>query len=581
MRVLLLIALLPLVTLAAAPPFQPQPPPAPTASPPPEPSPEPERPPSVAQQIIHRLLFPAETIGQALTNVFNQAAEREAESLSQQAATWGEAIGEVIQAPSQGWFEEQARASLPTAAALAPALFILRLAIYHWRRLIGEDDSALRAFGDWVTAGALAVAAGPFLDLAARLGWWMAGTALGETADLAYNFVSAMSLPEAVLAGLRSVSLFSGIIGVGLALAGLLAVAGFLFAFAAANATLYVLAVVAPPVAVLSVIPHMRWLRGLWLKAVGLLALLPVVAGAVFKAGLLAAGPFSGGGLLGAIIRLLWLLGAVGALLSLAGLLGRVTLSTGVGSALKLAQGVAGVAGLVALAAGGAGVVAALGGASGPAGGGSAAGAVDMAPGVAEASGPGTGFPVASLGGPSAGTGSDGAYPGQGNPAALAHLTQAGLHTQQAAFFDALGLRAPARYAHSLAQREQLAARQAELAGRMARFAGAADGPQVESEIDLSPDLYRQVLSGFGGSASELARGFHDLSSLVDDSAPALPILAARYPQETGRVVRAYQEDPRRMQTAENPLLEAAHQAGARGILRDVFGEEPGDGQSA
>ena len=304
MRVLFLFALLSLFALGASPPFQPQPTPAPAADPDPAPSPEPEPPTSVVP-IIHRLLFPAETIGQALTNIFNQAAEREAESLSQQTAAWGEAIGEVIQAPSEGWFREQARASLPTAAALAPALFLLRLAIYHWRRLVGEDDSALQAFGDWVTAGALAVAAGPFLDLAARLGWWMAGAALGETADLARNFVSSMSLSEAVLAGLRSVSLFSGIIGIGLALAGLLAVAGFLFAFAAATATLYVLAVVAPPIAVLSVIPQIRWLRGLWLKAVGLLALLPVVAGAVFKASLLAAGPFSENGLLGAIIRLL------------------------------------------------------------------------------------------------------------------------------------------------------------------------------------------------------------------------------------------------------------------------------------
>ena len=162
----------------------------------------------------------------------------------------------------------------------------MRLAIYHWHRLTGEDDSALRAFGDWVTAGVLGVAAGPFLDLATRLGWWMAGAALGETADLARNFLSAMTLPEAILAGLRSVSLFSGIIAIGLALAGLLAVAGFLFAFAAANATLFVMAVVAPLVAVVSVIPQMRWLRGLWLKAVGLLALLPVVAGAIFKASL-------------------------------------------------------------------------------------------------------------------------------------------------------------------------------------------------------------------------------------------------------------------------------------------------------
>ena len=569
---LLLITLLSLATLGAAQPPQPvsvttfmaTPTPAPDPTPPPEPEP----PPNVVQQVIHRLLFPAETIGQALTNVFNQAAVNEAESLSGQTAAWGEAIGEVVQAPSEGWFKDQATSSLPTAAALAPALFLLRLAIYHWHRLIGEDDSALRAFGDWVTAGALGVAAGPFLDLATRLGWWMAGAALGETADLARDFMSAMTLPEAVLAGLKSVSLFSGIIAIGLALAGLLAVAGFLFAFAAANATLFVLAVVAPPVAVLSVIPQMRWLRGLWLKAVGLLALLPVVAGAIFKAGLLAAGPFSGGGLLAAIIRLLWLLGAVGALLSLAGLLGKITLAAGADAALKLAQGAAGVVSLAALAAGGAGAVATSGAAAGTGGAARAAAGT----GTLGSAGAATKAEGSSL---AAGDGV--ALPGQGYRAALSHLSQAETHTRRAGLFEALGLRAPARYASRQAQREGLAARQAELAERLARLAGIATEPQ--NELDLSPDLYRQVLTGFGGPPEDLARGFRDLSGLLQDSTPALPVLAARYPRETGEMVGAYLRNPRQVGGAEDPLLEAARQAGAHRILRDVFGEAPGDGQ--
>jgi hypothetical protein len=526
------------------------------------------------QQVIHRLLFPAQTIGQALTNIFNQAAEKEAESLSQQAAAWGEAIGEVVQAPSEGWFRDQARASLPTTAALAPALFLLRLAIYHWHRLTGEDDSALRVFGDWVTAGALGVAAGPFLDLATRLGWWMAGAALGETADLARNFMSAMTLPEAIFAGLRSVSLFSGIIGIGLALAGLLAVAGFLFAFAAANATLFVLAVVAPPVAVLSVIPQMRWLRGLWLKAVGLLALLPVVAGAVFKAGLLATGLFSGGGLLAAIIRLLWLLGAVGALLSLAGLLGKLTLSAGVDSALKLAQGVAGVISLAALAASGAGAAGLAGGAGAAAGAGGATQA---------AAGSGAMGSAGAAGEAGSSSLSAGTLPGGGTQAALSHLAQAETYTRQAGLFDALGLRAPARYAGHMAQREGLAARQAELAERLARFAGVAAGPEAEpeNELGLSPTLYRQVLSGFGGPPEELERGFRDLNNLVDEPAPALPVLAARYPHETGEMVRAYTGNRQQVEAAEQPLLEAARQARARRILNDVFGEQADDGERA
>ena len=33
--------------------------------------------------------------------------------------------------------------------------------------------------GDWIAAGFLAVAAGPFLDLLTELGWWIAGATLG------------------------------------------------------------------------------------------------------------------------------------------------------------------------------------------------------------------------------------------------------------------------------------------------------------------------------------------------------------------------------------------------------------------
>ena len=153
---ILLIALFSLVALGAAPPLgrtwnqapvqrvnpapplqQPPPTPIPTESPAPTPTPEPDPPPSVVQgeqvrSVIHRLLFPAETMGEALTNIFNQAAGKEAESLSQQAAAGGEAIGEVVQAPSEGWFRDQARASLP------PRRRWPRLSsFYAWRSITG------------------------------------------------------------------------------------------------------------------------------------------------------------------------------------------------------------------------------------------------------------------------------------------------------------------------------------------------------------------------------------------------------------------------------------------------------------
>ena len=98
-------------------------------------------------------------------------------------------IGDIVQAPQEGDYARAAQSSLPVAAALAPALFLLRLALYHWGRLLGEDDSGLQVIGDWVTAGVLAVVAGPFLDMVVRLGWWMQGKVLGETSGLAMQFV--------------------------------------------------------------------------------------------------------------------------------------------------------------------------------------------------------------------------------------------------------------------------------------------------------------------------------------------------------------------------------------------------------
>ena len=68
-------------------------------------------------------------------------------------------------------------------------------------------------------------------------------------------------------------------LGYAVVVGGILAMAGMLFAFAAAQAALYVMAVLAAPLAVAGVLRHMRWLRALWIKAVALLVLMPVAAG--------------------------------------------------------------------------------------------------------------------------------------------------------------------------------------------------------------------------------------------------------------------------------------------------------------
>ena len=415
--------------------------------------------------IIHQLRFPAQTVSDSLSGIFNRSAETESANLAEQAGEWASILGQVIQAPQEDFYQIIAQSSLPVGAALAPALFLLRLAIYHWQRLVGENDSAVRVVGDWVIAGVLAVAAGPFLDLLTRLGWWIAGATLGETAELGKAFVESMSVVNVAEASTK-VTFFSGIVAVGLALGGILALAGLLFSFVVANVALYIMAVVAVPIAVAAVIPQMRWLSTLWLKAAALLSLLPIVAGGIFKAGVSLGFTFADGGMLSALIRLLWVWGATGFLIKMATILGQVSLSTGVGAVGHMAGAVKGIAS-TAIMAGGVGG-AALGGVAsrvGLAGGGAAASGGPGASGAAtagtaamSASGGMGGGPVASL---------------QGQ---LHHNEQAMGQTQKAARLSAMGLSAPAQYARSQVQLHEAAGRRLALQERLSNFQGIDGG---------------------------------------------------------------------------------------------------------
>src|SRR5262245_8968164 len=128
--------------------------------PPPQPveTPQPPQPPkegsstsvfvSSVSKIIHRLVFPAETISEALGKIFMKAAEANENAAKQEFSTWTSVLVEVVQAPSKGSYADVARSSLPVAGSLAVALFILRLTLYHWSKLLGESDSPLQVLGD-------------------------------------------------------------------------------------------------------------------------------------------------------------------------------------------------------------------------------------------------------------------------------------------------------------------------------------------------------------------------------------------------------------------------------------------------
>ena len=493
---------------------------------------------SVISQIFHHLVFPAETISEALTGIFNKAAEKETRQMSEEVARWTGVMGEIIQAPSQGDYNRVAQSSLPVAAALAPALFLLRLALYHWGRLLGDDDAGLRVVGDWVTAGALAIAAGPFLDLIIRLGWWMVGKVVGETGLLAMEFVKSTTATSAVL-GLSNLTFLGGLISIGLSLGSILAIAGMLFAFASSNAVLFILAVLAPPVAIASVLPQVRWLRSLWIKAVILIALLPVVAGGVFKAGLSASYMFDKQGLLSAVIRVIWLFGATGLLLSLAGILSKMTLTASVDAIGGMVKAAKQIVSIGALAASGVGAATGAGAGSAGAGAAGAAGAGSSASGMA---------------------GAGGAL--SGGEAAMSHLNAAQELGQRAANFDALGLKAPAAYNRAQAHNHELAARQAELGERMQRFGGSqasqSSQPQSqEQDFGFSQSVNSSIGSTFQGTPQDFQKGFSGLSPHISQQGLDPNTLAAQYPEDTSRMVQAYLDHGDEINTAPNPLQSA------------------------
>jgi len=476
-------------------------------------------------QIFNHLVFPAETISEALAGIFDKAADKEVRAMSEEVARWTSVIGEIVQAPSQGDYSTVAQSSLPVAAALAPALFLLRLALYHWGRLLGDEDSGLRVIGDWVTAGVLALASGPFLDLIVRLGWWMVGKVIGETGVLAVSFVE-NTTATSILLGLANQTFLGSLLNIGLSIGSLLAIGGMLFAFASANAVLFILAVLAPPLAIASVLPQATWLRSLWMKAVILIALLPIVAGGVFKAGMAASTWMGQQGILSAILRVIWLWGATGLLLSLAGILGKMTISTtadAFGGMIKAAQQIVSIGMLAAsgVGAAGAGAVGAAGATS------SAGGAAATTSGLT------------------------------GAEAAMGHLNAAQQLTQQAGNLEAMGLRAPAAYNRSLAHGHELAARQAELGERMQRFNGAPPSSSSD-DFGFSPSVNASIQSNFNGSPQEFQQGFQAMSADITQHGMDPNVFAAQYPQETAQMTRAYLDHPEEIMTARDPLMRAS-----------------------
>ena len=533
---------------------------------------------SIAQTFFH-VVFHDDTISKALGNLFRKTAEAQKEDFEQEVSRWTASLGELVQPAAKDQFTAVARSGLKTAAALAPALFLLRLALYHWSKLLGDgNDSPMAVVGDWLTAGLLAVLSGPFLDLVARLGWWMCRVgAIGEASALAARFVTLMTAPAflnitSVIPGLVFIQ---SLIGIGMTFAAILAMAGLLFAFSSAQAALFVLAVLGPGVAVAAVIPQMRWLRSLWLKGVVLISLLPLVAGGIFKAAVSVAGSLSHGGLVLSLVRLLWLFGATGALLSLSGILAKMTLSTS-GDAAKKAFGVAkGLVATAALAAATGGIGAAAGvGAGGMAAGGAAAGG---------SAGAGVGTAAAGTAATSAASSAAGSTASAGLGAEAAHLSKAQSFNKLGTALDAFGAHGQARVAYGLGRGQEMAARQNQLQARIEGFGGAprgasqgmAQAPSAPEAADVgfsaSAQVRNDLLRGFGGSSESFQSAFGGLSSHIEAAGFSPEGFAAQYPQEVGMMAKTYLQAGGEIEGSERPLWETASRAGVDAELLSMI----------
>jgi hypothetical protein len=527
-----------------------------------------------ATNIFYNLLFPSKMISDALGKVFVDAADAQSHQLVEQYAQWYQAIGDIMQAPNAGDYSRFAQSSWPVAAALAPALFLLRIALYQWNRLVGEEDSAARAAGDILTALILAVLCGWFLDLVVRLGYWMAGAAVGESGDMAISFIKSMSV-DSIIQNLASdtatLSFMSGILFIAVDLGALLAVAGMLIAFAAANAGLFLLAVLGPSISVVSSIPQMRWLRSLWLKAVTVIAFLPLVAGGVFKASVYMANIFTPGGILALIIHVIWLWGATGAMLSLAGILSKLTISTTADAAGQVVKAVSGIVTTAALAATGVGAVGAVGGvAGGTAGLGAAGGAGGGAGGAAGLGAVGGAGGGAGAAGAGTAAGGGGNAAGEGLANASAHLGAAQTWSNRGALLEAFGLHRPAQFAKALSGSHNIAARQAELSARMNKFGGSG----VEQSFDdvgfnASTGVRRELLDAYDGNPQSFSKAYDGLSPMLQAHGITPSVFASQYPQHAGVMARIYSSERDSIDKAADPLSDLI---GRAGVPKDLFG---------
>ena len=513
-------------------------------------------------QIFHFVVFPTGTISEALLDIFNKSLVSSGEWAVQQETQWTIAFGDIFSAPPTGAYNDVASGGLKVAAGLAVALFILRLAIYNWNRLIGDEDDVLHVIGDWLTAGILAVAAGALLDLINQVGWWIMSSVIGNAGSMAGVFVSGMTggisamVDTAGAAASATTTFMLPVIDIALIIASLLAVVGILVAFASGHAAMYVLAAIGPVVMVAGVIPKMRWLRGLWLQGIVIIALLPVVAAGIFKVGIQAAASIGRAGLLSQIFHVLWLFGMTGFLLSLSGILGRLTIGAAGDALGKMVQVGKGIIQTAVMA----GSAVASGGASLAAG-----GALGTTEAVTQTAGVGATTTPPAAGNPI------------GNPigglSASQHLQNAQASLQKADTASMFGMNGLASHYQRQAQNSQIEARKADLDARIA--SQTSDQPLANLNFGYSHPVNQTLSEHYPGSngVKMFENGLSELSPFINQSilTPMTPNdLVTKHTDDMMRMVDTWNAHP---DLAENEaaLHVALGMSGVSAAFRSLY----------
>lgn len=364
--------------------------PAPT----PAPAPTPNPPLSQTQQpvnITNRFIFETSTLSGAVERTVQKDSEKFSQGLE---ITFDELVRVANKISDSSSlvvdYADVSRKYFPVAAAVAPLFFVLRLLVYQWSRLGGDQDSIPSVVLDYATAVIFALLIGPLANLIHKFVYWL-------PANFGVGSINLSSLRIDVGAG--GYGIFFTAIMIGLSIAGLLALAAFLIGYLSAFVVLYVLAAIGPIVAVVSVVPQLRWIRNTIIKVAGLVMLLPLLGLVVIKSVQSVNPLISHSSFFAPLARTVLYAGAASIMFSAATVIGKFSWGA-VGEGIKGTVRAVG-AGLLAATTGGAGAaVGAVGGtaAVGASGGAAAAGGISASSAASAAGSSATAAEAASAG---------------------------------------------------------------------------------------------------------------------------------------------------------------------------------------